>query len=123
MLNRPDLSSWGAERRSSGGGSGYGFNVRVTDPRYTDRNKGSASVDFSVTIDPSLGRLLVLVNNVTESKQIGGSSIPYGALGLLAMIGFWVMVTLVETLTSNRNHMIVKLVSSLLVFVVAVGLL
>ena len=63
------------------------------------------------------------MNRVTESKQISDSSVPYGALGLLAMIGFWIVVALVETLTSNRNNPIVKLVSSLLVFVVAVGLL
>jgi hypothetical protein len=63
------------------------------------------------------------VNKVTESKQIGDSSVPYGALGLLAMIGFWILATLVETLVSERNYPIVKLVSSLLVFIVSIALL
>ena len=64
-----------------------------------------------------------MVNKVTQSRDLVGASVPYGVLGLLAMVEFWIVATLVETAAGERNYPIIKFGASLLVFVIAVTLL
>jgi len=100
----------------------YQFEVLVSDPTYSGGETESATVDFSIAIDPGLGRLLVVLNKVTQPRDVAGCSVAYGVLSLLAMGGFWLIATLVETAAGKRNYPIIKLGSAFLVFWVAVAL-
>lgn len=104
----------------------YGFEVLVSDPTYSGGSDGVATVDFSIAVDPGLGRLLVVLNKVTQSRDVAGTSVPYGVLGLLAMIGFWMIATLLETVAGVKDHPLIpiaKLSTAFLVFWIAIALL
>ena len=97
----------------------------VSDPTYSGDSDGSAIVDFSIAIDPGLGRLLVVMNKFTQTSSINvfGYSAHYGVLGLLAMIGFWIVAILFETVVAERRYPTINALASTVVFVITVALL